>query len=180
MIDERPRYVTVPIEPGDAASGFSCGKLPLDDYFKRHAIRNDRAGISRAYVLRRAEADPLELPDVLGFHTLSMAVVEPAPIAKLVEAKLPKDPMPVALIGRLAIDTRAQGRRLGEALLMDALRRVVDAAAIVGCTGIIVDANDEGAERFYVKYDFLTVAAETWPHRMFLSIATARLAFAEP
>ena len=180
MIDGESRYATVPIEAGDAASGFSCGKPPLDDYFKRHAIRNDRAGISRAYVLRRAEADPPELPAVLGFHTLSMAVAEPAPIARLFEAKLPKDPMPVALIGHLAIDVRAQGRRLGEALLMDALRRIVDAAAIVGCTGIIVDANDDAAERFYMKYDLVTVAAETWPHRMFLPIATARSVFSDP
>jgi len=62
---------------------------------------------------------------------------------------------------------------------MDALRRVVDAAGIVGCTGIIVDAKDEGAERFYMKYDFVTVAAETWPRRMFLPIATAISAFSD-
>jgi len=169
----------VQIEPDDAESGFSCGKHPLDDYFKRHAIRNDRAGISRAYVLRRVETDPPELPKLLGFYTLSMAVAESAPIAKLLEAKLPKYPMPVALIGRLAIDTRAQGRRFGEMLLMDALHRVVDAAGIVGCIGIIVDAKDDGAERFYMKYDFVTVSAEIWPHRMFLPIATARSAFSE-
>lgn len=77
MIDGGPRYVTVQIEPDDAESGFSCSKPPLDDYVKRHAIRNDRAGISRAYVLRRAETDPQELPNVLGFYTLSMAVAEP-------------------------------------------------------------------------------------------------------
>jgi len=88
--------------------------------------------------------------------------------------------MPVALIGRLAIDTRAQGRRLGETLLIDALRRVVDAAGLVGCTGIIVDAKDDSAEAFYTKYDFVTVSAETWPHRMFLTLATAKLAFADP
>lgn len=77
------------------------------------------------------------------------------------------------------VDTRAQGRRLGEKLLADALRRVVDAAKMVGCTGVVVDAKDEGAEKFYAKYDFVTVASETWPHRMFLSIGTARAAFAE-
>ena len=88
--------------------------------------------------------------------------------------------MPVALIGRLAIDARAQGRRLGETLLIDALRRVVDAAGLVGCTGIIVDAKDEAAERFYAKYDFATISAETWPHRMFLPLTTAKSAFAEP
>ncbi|HET7501775.1 MAG TPA: hypothetical protein VFK02_12245 [Kofleriaceae bacterium] len=67
MIGPGSRYETTPIEPEDATSGFSCGKHPLDDYIKRHAVPNDRAGISRAYILRRAEADPPELPHVLGF-----------------------------------------------------------------------------------------------------------------
>ena len=115
---------------------------------------------------------------MLGYYTLSMALVEAAAIAAVLQAKLPRYPMPVALIGRLAIDTRAQGRRLGEALLLDALRRIVDAAGLVGCTGIIVDAKDHGAERFYANYDFVTVCADAWPHRMFLPIATARSAFA--
>jgi GNAT superfamily N-acetyltransferase len=180
MIDPGSLYVTTSVEPDDAASGFSCGKHPLDDYLKRHAVPNDRAGVSRAYVLRRREADPMELPRVLGFYTLSMALAESAPIAAVLDTKLPRYAMPVALIGRLAIDSRAQGRRLGETLLIDALRRVVDAAGLVGCTGIIVDAKDDAAERFYAKYDFTAISAETWPHRMFLPLATARSAFAEP
>jgi hypothetical protein len=61
---------------------------------------------------------------------------------------------------------------------MDALRRVADAANMIGCTGVIVDAKDEGAERFYSKYDFVTIDGETWPHRMVLPIATMRLALA--
>ena len=87
--------------------------------------------------------------------------------------------MSVALIGRLAVDERARGRRLGETLLIDALRRVVDAAAIVGCIGVIVDAKDDGAERFSWKYDFVTMHAEEWPRRMFLPIGTAKAAFSE-
>ena len=180
MIDPESLYVTTQIAPADAASGFSCGKHPLDDYFRRHAVANDRAGISRAYVLRRGEGEPPDLPSVLGFYTLSMALIESAPLARVLDTKLPKYPMPVALIGRLAIDARAQGRRLGERLLVDALRRIVDAANVVGCLGGIVDAKDEGAERFYVKYDFVTLSAEAWPHRMFLPITTARAAFIDP
>jgi len=65
--------------------------------------------------------------------------------------ELPGYPMPVALIGRLAVDERARGRRLGESLLIDALERVVAAAEILACLGVIVDAKDEGAERFYEK-----------------------------
>ena len=106
-------YITTSIEATDAKSGFSCGKHALDDYFARHALPNDAAGIGRAYVLRRGPRDPGELPTVLGFYTLSMALADSAHVAKLLGKKLPKYPMPVALIGRLAIDRRAQGRRLG-------------------------------------------------------------------
>jgi GNAT superfamily N-acetyltransferase len=178
MSESESPYVTTPIEPAHARAGFSCGKHALDDYFRRHAVPNDAAGIGRVYVLRRGPTDDAALPDVLGFYTLSMANAESAQVAAVIKKKLPRYPMPVALIGRLAIDHRVQGRRLGERLLLDALHRVVDAAAIVGCTGVIVDAKDADAERFYAKYDFVTVTDEDWPRRMFLPIDTAREAFA--
>lgn len=65
-------------------------------------------------------------------------------------------------------------------LLVDALRRVADASTILGCVGVVVDAKDEGAEAFYAKYDFVTLeqaSAPAWPRRMFLPIASARMAF---
>jgi hypothetical protein len=144
MSEQDPTYITAPIEEADVKSGFSCGKHPLDDYFVRHALANERRGIGRAFVLRRAPADDAELPAVLGFYTLSMASAESAQVAAALKERLAL-PMPVALIGRLAIDTRAQGRRLGEKLLVDALRRIVDAARSVACTGIIVDARGRRA-----------------------------------
>jgi hypothetical protein len=176
MSGQEPTYVTSPIDEADAKSGFSCGQHALDDYFARHALANDRRGVGRAFVLRRAPPEAEELPAVLGFYTLSMANAESAQVAAVLKEKLPRYPMPVALIGRLA---RAQGRRLGEKLLLDALHRVVDAARLVACTGIIVDAKDENAEKFYAKYDFVTVAGENWPHRMFLPLGTAQAAFAD-
>ncbi len=172
-------YITAPIEESDTKSGFSCGKRPLDDYFARHAFPNHMGDIGRAYVLRKEPGAAAELPTVLGFYTLNMALVESAQVAPLTAKKLPRYPMPAALIGRLAVDQRAHGRRLGEQLLMDALRRVVDAAKLVACFGVIVDAKDQAAEAFYAKYDFVTVSAEAWPHRMFLPIATAREAFSD-
>ena len=110
---------------------------------------------SRARTSFAAPQGDAALPTVLGFYTLSMASVPSADVAKAVGAKLPRYPMPVALIGRLAVDRRAQGRRFGEALLVDALRRVVDAASLVACIGIVVDAKNESAARFYERYDFL-------------------------
>jgi GNAT superfamily N-acetyltransferase len=173
-------YVTSRIEAEDAPSGFSCGKHPLDDYFARHASADDRAGISCAYVLRRTARHPPEMPRVLGFYTLGMALAESPLVAAMLETMLPRYPVPVVLISRLAVDARAQRRRVGELLLVDALRRALAAAGSAGCTGILADALDDGAAAFYAKYDFVTVSAEAWPHRMFLPIEAARSAFAEP
>ncbi len=156
----------------DVDSGFRSGVHALDDYFRRHALPNDEAGIGRAYVLRRSDADDPALPAVLGFYTLSMALVVAAEVEASLGRRLPKYPMPVALIGRLAVDERARGRRIGEALLLDALRRVAEASEILGCVGVIVDAKDAAAEGFYTRYGFVLVEAASWPRRMFLPIAT--------
>jgi GNAT superfamily N-acetyltransferase len=155
---ETTSYKTERLQPDDVVAGFRCGKRPLDDFFARHALANDRAGICRVYVLRRCEADPPILPPILGFYTLSMASVPAASLTSILREKLPRYPLPVALIGRLAVDEQAQGRRLGEVILLDALRRALDAAEVVGCMGVIVDAKDESAERFYAKYDFETIS----------------------
>lgn len=172
-------FVTTPIERSDIEQGFSCGVRALDDYFARHALSNDSAGIGRAYVLRRDPTQSDALPFVLGFYTLSMALAESDQVAEVLAHKLPKYPMPVALIGRLAVDKRTQGLRLGETLLVDALRRVVTAADILGCMGVVVDAKDEGAAKFYARYDFVSVTHEAWPRRMFLPIAVVRAAFGD-
>ena len=123
MAGDPEGYATSPIEPADASLGFRSGTHPMDDYFRRHAAANDVLGIGRAYVLRRAPDQDPSLPVVLGYYTLSMALVASADIAESLERKLPKYPLPVALIGRLAVDERARDRRLGELLLIDALRR---------------------------------------------------------
>jgi hypothetical protein len=187
-------YITTRIEPADITSDVSFGKHPLDDYFKRHALANHLAGISSAYVLRRASPNvlasgtpmgrignprPARSPRVLGFYTLSMAAVEASQAAVALAVKLPKYPMPVALIGRLGVDERERGQRFGESLLLDALQRIVDAAEIVGCIGVIVDAKDDEAEQFYEKYDFVTITNDRWPHRQFLSLSTAKAALSE-
>jgi ribosomal protein S18 acetylase RimI-like enzyme len=157
--------------------GFTCGVRALDDFFARHALANEEGGLGRVYVLRRVDESPGDdstLPAVLGFYTLSMASAEAAHVAEALQRKLPRYPMPVALIGRLAVDRRAQRLRLGEKLLVDAIDRVVAAASVIGCLGIVVDAKDEGAAHFYAKYGFVFLAEGDWPRRMFLPIATAR------
>jgi hypothetical protein len=149
----------------DAKAGFRSGVHPLDDYLKRHALTNDRAGISRCFVLRPEQAD---LPQVSGFYTLSMAAVQADALRAVLKDRLPRYPLPVALIGRLAVDERCRGQRFGEMPLIDALARVGGVAESIACLGVIVDA--------YLKYDFVTIEGDGWPRRMFLPIATARAA----
>lgn len=147
---EKPTFVTRRIGSDDPACGFRCGKHPLDDYFRRHALDNDQKNIGRTYVLDASDDDIADgLPKIIGFYTLSMASAVSADVSSAIGKKLPRYPMPVALVGRLAVDERARGRRLGGTLLVDAMERVVAAAEIIACLGIIVDAKDQDAERFY-------------------------------
>ena len=163
------RPLTRPITEEDARSGFTCGEPALDAFFSRHAVGNDRQGIGTTFVLGGAADDE---PAVLGFYTLSMASVSADQIAPALQGRLPRYPLPVALIGRLGVHRDAQGRRLGQRLLGDALRRVLAAASQVGCVGVIVDAKHEQAEGFYLKHGFVLIDETTWPHRLFLPMAT--------
>lgn len=83
-------YVTTQITKSDATSDFRCGKHALDDYFKRHAFKNDEAGIGRAYILRRSIDEDVTLPLIFGFYTLSMAAVASEQASEALKQKLPK------------------------------------------------------------------------------------------
>lgn len=163
---------TTPITSADVAAGFACEEPALDEFFVRHALANHERGIGSTFVLRDDDAQ------VLGFYTLSMADVDAKKLSQALRGQLPRYPLPVALIGRLAVQQAAQGRRVGQRLLMDALRRVHVAASQVGCVGVIVDAKNATAEGFYEHYSFVTIDAAAWPHRLFLSMATLAAAIA--
>lgn len=110
------RYVTEPMAVGDGDCGFRSGVHALDDYFARHAAGNSLQGIGKTFVLR-GKGDGLS---ILGFYTLSMAEVRADIVSALMHSRLPKYPLPVALIGRFAVATAAQGRGVGGRLLADA------------------------------------------------------------
>jgi predicted GNAT family N-acyltransferase len=87
---------------------------------------------------------------VLGYYTISSSAVA----FDVVPENLPHHPVPVALVGRLAVDNTARGERLGETLLIHALRSAQRAAKIVGIYAVVVDALDESARSFYLKFGF--------------------------
>jgi hypothetical protein len=172
------RFETVPLAPEDAKSGFDCGKAPLNEYLARYAGQNQRAGVSRTWVLRR-QSTQSALPPVLGYYTLTLAAITSEDLPSVsARKKMPRYPLPVALIGRLARDGRAPGLRLGERLLVDAHARALAVSDQAGCIGVVVDAKDAEAERFYLRYGYerLTSAGgtEKWPVRLYIAMETVR------
>jgi predicted GNAT family N-acyltransferase len=124
---------------------FDCGVEELNAYLQRYSGQHERKGMGRTYVATK-ENDPR----VLGYYTISSSAVA----FDAVPEKIPHHPVPVALIGRLAVANGVRNQRLGETLLIHALRSAQRAAKIVGIYAVVVDAVDESARNFYVKYGF--------------------------
>lgn len=151
---------------------FRCGENALDHYLRKHAASNTTRGIGRTYVLLRSDADPAVWPEVVGYFTLSMAEL-PSDVAKAVMGDdLPAYSIPVALIGRLARDERARGAGIGEALLGEAVKLVLDASHLVACAGLLTDAKNENALTFYMRFGFVPTTQQGFPRRCFLPLST--------
>jgi len=126
---------------------FDCGEPELDGWLKRRAIQNEESGASRTYVVCAGR-------QVVGYYALAAGAAAHATAPDRVRRNMP-NPVPVMVIGRLAIDARFQGRGLGSALLKDAVLRTMQAAEIVGIRAILVYAISESAKRFYEKSGFI-------------------------
>lgn len=138
------------------ASAFRCGQPPLDDYIRRYASQDVRRNVARVFV-----ATPVDTPRrIAGFFTLSAGSVSCTALPESLAKKLPRYPIPVALIGRLAVDTDFKGKGLGAILLADACQKVAQASAVLAVAGIIVDAKDEAAVAFYQHFGFIDLPGQ--------------------
>ncbi len=144
-------------------SGFSCGKPPLDDFLKKFAGQYDRRDFARTYV---AVVPPA--PAVQGYYTLSAGALDLSVLPEAVRKKVPRHPVPIACLGRLAVTQTARGQKLGTMLLLDALRRCSLSAAEVALYAVEVTAIDEEAKGFYLKYGFTPLLDD--PLHLYLSL----------
>lgn len=145
---------------------FHCGEPELDNYLRKYAGQHVKANLSRTFVAVLNHAPQR----IIGFYSLSMAQVAFDEIPQEMSRKLPKYPIPVARLGRLAVDTNFQGKGIGAALLMNALARCAGIARQdIAANGVIVDAKHERAQRFYQKYGFITLTAK--PLTLFIPMA---------
>lgn len=145
---------------------FHCGEPTLDDWLRRRALQNEESGASRTYVACMGKR-------VVGYYALAVGAVAHAEVPGRVRRNMP-DPIPVMVIGRLAVDQTVQGQALGPALLRDAVLRTVQAAEIAGIRAILVHAISERAKRFYEKSGFITSPIE--PMTLMITLAEIRKA----
>ena len=134
------------ISPDHDLSEFHCGEPALDEWLKRRALPNEESGASRTYVVCLENR-------VVGFYALAVGAVAHAGAPGRIRRNMP-DPVPVMVLGRLAVDESMQGRDIGRGLLRDAILRTMQAAEIAGIRAILVDAISERAKQFYVRAGF--------------------------
>ena len=132
-----------PIAERHGFSDFDSGQPLLDEWLKRRAIKNHASGASRCFVLCRDT-------EVIGYYCLSAGAISHQASPKAMRRNMP-DPLPVLVLGRLAIDKRYQNLGIGRALLRDAMIRSINVARDAGVFAILVHANSNQARQFYLS-----------------------------
>ena len=127
-------------------SEFDCGNDVLNDWLIKRALKNQNSGANRTFVICQDN-------QVVGYYALASGSVERMATPKSIARNMP-EPIPVMVLGRLAIAARMQGQRLGSALLKDALLRTLSVSKNIGIRAILVHAISEDAKRFYLGYGF--------------------------
>lgn len=162
MNPQQPR----PIEATDNTTDFDSGEESLDRYLADRALTNHLVDLGRCYVCVDADTD-----QIIGYYTLSAVAVEHADLPGRVRRNAP-NPVPAVLMGRLAIDTKAQGSGLGRFLVRDAILSTLAAADRIGVRILLVHALHEQAAAFYAKLGFKH--SPTDPLHLYLLLADAR------
>jgi GNAT superfamily N-acetyltransferase len=149
---------------------FSCGVSEMDDYLHYRASQDAKRKVAAPFVMVDQEGQ------IFGYYTLSAYGVRVAELPADFARKLPKYPLiPATLLGRLAVSRECHGQKLGTLLLMDALYRSWMSSAQVASVGVVAEAIDEAARRFYLHHEFISLLEH--PRKLFLSMRTIGLAF---
>lgn len=136
-----------PLAAAHLLGEFDCGEPALDDWLKRRSLNNQLSETSRTFVVVDDEQR------VRGFYALAAGAVAHTIATNAVRCNMP-DPVPVMVLGRLAVDRRAQGVQLGAAMLLDAVHRAITVSQNTGVRALLVHALHEQTNAFYEHYGF--------------------------
>lgn len=155
------------LTPSDAVQSFDCGDVALNSFLHRFALVSQQSNSAQTYVCGYGGS-------VVGFYSLAVGSVDPAAAAPRVIKGVPRHPVPVMILARLAVDVAHQRVGLGRALLKDTLRRTAQAADIAGIRALLVHAKDERARNWYLSFDFEPSPSD--PLHLFLLMKDLRAA----
>lgn len=158
----------LPLDATFDVSEFDSDTPVLDSWLRGRAVKNQLSGASRTFVTCSTE----DRQCVVGFYSLVASAVGLDVAPGAVRRNMP-DPIPVVLLGRLAVDSGHQGAGLGASLLQDAVRRVAGIADTIGVRALLVHALDDSAAAFYRRFGF--IASPIDPDTLFLSIQQIRV-----
>lgn len=165
---DTPSWIIEKLDKRHDRAAFSCGVDELDNYLQRFAGQNDKSGISQHFVAVATAGDV----KILGYYALSAGSVAFDLAPEDLKKRLPRYPIPVAHLGRLAVDQSMQGHGLGEDLLIDALARITRVADEIGIRAVEVVATNDSARRFYLKYGFTSLADDQ--RHLYLPLSAVR------
>jgi GNAT superfamily N-acetyltransferase len=160
----------MPISDEHDLASFDCGVQSLNDWLKIRAVANHRSGASRAYVVCQGS-------EVIGYYCLATGAVDHDVLPSQLRRNMP-DPIPVVVLGRLAVDRRYQDRRLGRALLRDANLRALQVSEIAGAVALMVHSLSEDARRFYLSSGFVPLPSQ--PMTLYLLLRTLKQTGTQP
>lgn len=165
-----PEFRIEPLNPRHNRAGFHCGVAELDEWFEQRAGQDKKRNLAAVFVLTS------DGTAAVGFYSLSAHSILAAELPPSHSAKLPRFPLPVTILGRMAVSESMHGRGFGEHLLVHALERALIGSRQVASWAVIVDAK-AGAREFYLKYDFIPFPNR--PYRLFLPMKTIEALFRE-
>lgn len=125
---------------------FASGVESLDTWLKRRALKNQANGASRTFVTCEGRR-------IAAYYALASSAIAIDEAPGRFRRNMP-NPIPVAVLGRLAVDRSFQGKGIGRALVRDAGQRVIQAADTIGIRGLIVQALSAEAKAFYEQVGF--------------------------
>jgi GNAT superfamily N-acetyltransferase len=156
--------VIEPLNTTHDRADFHCDVEALDRYIHRQAGQDIKRRISRVF----AAALPDNPKKVIGYYSLSTLSIELNQLPEKLARKLPKHPVPAALIGRLAVSKTAQGHGVGKMLLADAVKRTLSVSVQIAIYAMVVDAIDDKAKGFYEQFGFARLSDDS--PRLFLPL----------
>ena len=150
------------LNTGHLRKAFDCGEPSLNSYLQRFARQNVKHRINRVFVATPINSEKT----IVGYYTLSAGSISVDDLPPEKKRRLPQYPVPVALLGRLAVDKQYQGQHLGSILLADAVQRVEQASEVLAVYAIVVEASNTSVAEFYQTFGFILFKNQ--PLKLFL------------